>query len=330
MKKTIAIILSVITLFGVFGVTSSAASYKATWTLNASADGRSYGSADTVYVSPGDKVTVTLSFANNYYAGPLCAQIFYSSPFFAGAENLGFNKSGKLYATTGNTVTFADWSSIAAGNRDAGWPVYSADKLAEYKASHHFLKINMVPNAMVTQTAAKSINEVLLTMRFTVSSSAKNGQSGEIEIPVESMRTSSNKFGNLYCGIYTDGDMTKSPLQYSDSQTFDCSKAKLRFVVSDGAVSVDPQNVTMNYKSSLPLTATVNRGSVKTVNWKSSDTNVVTVDNNGKLTAVGKGTATVTATTTDGKYTGSCEVKVKYSFIQIIIIYVLFGFIWYK
>ncbi|MBQ7548458.1 MAG: Ig-like domain-containing protein [Clostridia bacterium] len=330
MKRIIAILLSVITLFGVFVVASSAASYKATWTLNASAGGSSYGSADTIYVSPGEKVSVTLSFANNYYAGPLCAQIFYSSPFFTGAENLGFNKSGRLYATTGNTVTYADWDSIAASNREAGWPVYPADKLADYKANHRFLKINMIPNVMVTQTAAKSVDEVLLTMRFTVSSSAKNGQSGEIEIPVETMRTSSNKFGNLYCGIYTDGDMTKSPIQYSDSLTFDCTKAKLRFVVSDDAVSIDPQTVTMNYKSTLPLTATVNKGSVKTVNWTSSNTDVVTVDSNGNIKAAGKGTATVTATTTDGKYSGSCEVKVKYSLIQIIIIYVLFGFIWYK
>ena len=49
--------------------------------------------------------------------------------------------------------------------------------------------------------------------------------------------------------------------------------------------------------------------------WKSSDTSVVTVDNNGIVTAVGNGTATITATTTDG--TGrkaTCQITVEHRY----------------
>jgi uncharacterized protein YjdB len=42
--------------------------------------------------------------------------------------------------------------------------------------------------------------------------------------------------------------------------------------------------------------------SLKTVTWESSDDSVATVDENGKVTAVGDGTATITVTSKDGGY----------------------------
>ena len=48
----------------------------------------------------------------------------------------------------------------------------------------------------------------------------------------------------------------------------------------------------------------------QTVAWTSSNPEIVTVDTNGKITAVKNGVATITATTQDGNYTASCEVLV--------------------
>ena len=50
--------------------------------------------------------------------------------------------------------------------------------------------------------------------------------------------------------------------------------------------------------------------SEKTVTWASSDKTVATVDQNGKVTAVGVGTATITVLTKDGGYTDTCTVTV--------------------
>ena len=47
------------------------------------------------------------------------------------------------------------------------------------------------------------------------------------------------------------------------------------------------------------------------VTWKSSDENVVTVDEKGKVTAVGNGTATITVTSVSGNYTATVAVTVK-------------------
>ena len=49
----------------------------------------------------------------------------------------------------------------------------------------------------------------------------------------------------------------------------------------------------------------------QSVKWASSNTSVVTVDNSGLVTAVGKGDATVTVSTEDGKHSCVCDVSVK-------------------
>ena len=49
--------------------------------------------------------------------------------------------------------------------------------------------------------------------------------------------------------------------------------------------------------------------------WKSSNTSVATVNDNGKITGVGSGTATVTATTSDGKYSDKISVTVRKKYV---------------
>lgn len=77
-------------------------------------------------------------------------------------------------------------------------------------------------------------------------------------------------------------------------------------------VTLDKEAVTIVGAKSTKLTATVapESASDKDVTWASSDTTVATVDANGTVAAVGKGEATVTATTADGKHSAACIVTV--------------------
>ena len=58
----------------------------------------------------------------------------------------------------------------------------------------------------------------------------------------------------------------------------------------------------------------------KEVTWKSSNTDVVTIDNNGVITAKGYGDAVITVTTVDGNYSDNCDVNVS-EFITYTITY---------
>ena len=68
---------------------------------------------------------------------------------------------------------------------------------------------------------------------------------------------------------------------------------------------------------------------IESVSYESSNTNVATVDEDGAVYAAGIGTATITAKTADGAVSATCKVTVSYSTIQWIIVYLLFGWIWY-
>ena len=77
-------------------------------------------------------------------------------------------------------------------------------------------------------------------------------------------------------------------------------------------VSLNKKVLSLNGGESETLIAIVSpeNSTNKAVTWKSSDITVATVDNNGKVTAITRGTATVTVTTEDGKFTDTCEVSV--------------------
>ncbi len=98
--------------------------------------------------------------------------------------------------------------------------------------------------------------------------------------------------------------------------------------------SVDIDDISMNYKDSATITPNISydEGIKYTVTYSSSDTDVATVDENGNIYATGKGDATITCTVTDeygNVVTDTCEVEVKYTFGQWLIIIILFGWIWY-
>lgn len=64
-------------------------------------------------------------------------------------------------------------------------------------------------------------------------------------------------------------------------------------------------------KATLKATVSPNDANVKTLTWSSSDEAVVSVNQEGEVTALVEGTATISATTTDGSnITANCEVTV--------------------
>lgn len=79
------------------------------------------------------------------------------------------------------------------------------------------------------------------------------------------------------------------------------------------SITLSASSATLTEGDTLAITATVlpNNAADKSVIWSSSNSNVATVDNAGKATAIAPGTATITATANDSSgVRASCEVTV--------------------
>jgi len=88
--------------------------------------------------------------------------------------------------------------------------------------------------------------------------------------------------------------------------------AGIEVLVPVTGISLDQHTKTLPQGTFFQLTATVapSDASDKSVTWSTSDPSVAVVYSDGTVTAVGPGTATITATTNDGAFTDTCLVTV--------------------
>ncbi|WP_195269531.1 Ig-like domain-containing protein [Eubacterium sp. 1001713B170207_170306_E7] len=84
-------------------------------------------------------------------------------------------------------------------------------------------------------------------------------------------------------------------------------------------VSLDKNTLELKAGDTQALTATVtpDYAADKTITWSSSNEAVATVNADGTIEAIGKGTADITVTTTDGQKTATCVLTVKEDIAQI-------------
>ncbi len=90
------------------------------------------------------------------------------------------------------------------------------------------------------------------------------------------------------------------------------AKCKVTVVIPVTGVALDVSKVTLKVGKTKTLKATVtpSNATVTKVVWTSSNPAVAKVNSSGKITAVKKGKATITATTADGGFTATCAVTV--------------------
>lgn len=111
------------------------------------------------------------------------------------------------------------------------------------------------------------------------------------------------------------GNATITVTTVDGNFTATCDVTVAAAVIAVTGVEVSPATDTISLADTpaqVTLTATVAPADAtnKNVAWSSSDTAVATVDDDGVVTALTIGTATITATTEDGSFTDTCEITV--------------------
>lgn len=107
------------------------------------------------------------------------------------------------------------------------------------------------------------------------------------------------------------GDATITVTTVDGSFTATCAVTVSAATVAVTGVTVSPTSDSIAVSETLTLTATVapENATNKAVTWSTSEATVATVED-GVVTGVSAGTATITVTTVDGSFTDTCEVTV--------------------
>ncbi len=116
-------------------------------------------------------------------------------------------------------------------------------------------------------------------------------------------------------------------IDFTIENTSLCAKTKLSVVMPEDTsvtgVLLDCYSLSLKKNDTKQLSATVlpSNAEEKTVSWHSSNEMVVTIDENGLVTAINPGNATISVTTRDGNYQAFCDIEVyihKYKYNPVV------------
>lgn len=95
-------------------------------------------------------------------------------------------------------------------------------------------------------------------------------------------------------------------------KTATCTVTVTNSEIKVTGIQLDEKSLALKLKESKKLKATISpeNATNKNISWSTNTSGVATVDNSGTITAKGTGSAIITATTEDGKYTATCTVSV--------------------
>lgn len=108
------------------------------------------------------------------------------------------------------------------------------------------------------------------------------------------------------------GETTITVTTKDGNKTANCNVIVVSEIISVTGISIEPATLTLSLDSTYTLIANVEPANTtnKSVIWNSTDASIVSVDNNGTITAHAPGETTITATTVDGNHTANCVVTV--------------------
>ena len=244
----------------------------------------------------------------------------------ASINELNLNYMGSPFSTrSGSSETVANKDTYCIPAYIDGYEVASIEDNIQIKNKNAIGNL-YIPNTVISVGKnafenCENITKVIIPASVTtIANDAFNGCKNIKEVVYEGTK---EQWDEINFGKNNDS-IIDSKIKFNSSQDN----------IESNVNSVSVSDITLNYKKSATIKPTIKAddGAKYTVKYSSSNTKVATVDENGKVYAAKKGSATITCTVTDSNgntVSDTCKVTVKYSFGQWLIKILLFGWIWY-
>lgn len=178
-----------------------------------------------------------------------------------------------------------------------------------------------VPTTAINVTSEKTSIAIGETVQLSVEFTPSNATDRAIDWSIESgaeYATLNDVTGEI-TGTADGTVVVKAQCgQFTDTITLTIGNGTTTTVAVE-SVSLNKTSLSLTVDGSETLIATVLPSSAtnKDVTWSSSAEGVAKVDGNGKVTAVGEGTAKITVTTADGGFTAQCTVTVSAAYTTV-------------
>lgn len=237
----------------------------------------------------------------------VCRQVSslgYSCSSFVGDMSTGF--SGNLGFSLPDDWAFDQFATVSLGSGDG---LIEIDKNAFSGHDHGVSKLNTPVTKVTVSPATAAIKEgekLSLTATVSPENAVEKGVMWSTSNPSVAVVTN---------GVVTGkkaGAATITATTISGNKTATSVVTVTAPTVVPTSVKLDKATLALTKSQSSTLKATVSPSNAanKKVTWKSSDTKIATVSTGGNVKGVASGTATITATTADGKKTATCTVTV--------------------
>ncbi len=226
-----------------------------------------------------------------------------ASPVVAGVVALMLTANPDLTVVEVKDILYDTAVDLGTTGRDDYFGYGRVDAQAAVLAAEALTHVTSVSLNKSTMGLEYGASDTLTATVYPVDADNKNVTWDSSDTGVATVDAS----GNVDAVDY--GTTTITVTTEDGGHTDTCEVTVIKHV--DG-VTLNKETTSLYVGDEETLTATVSPSdaSDKSVSWSSDNTDAATADSSGKVTAVGKGTATITATTVDGNFTDTCEVTV--------------------
>ncbi|MBQ8227674.1 MAG: dockerin type I repeat-containing protein [Clostridia bacterium] len=229
--------------------------YEADFSLTVSVNGAEVKTIkDYIYVYDTDVLDVGLNLKTNedFYAGPLSAEIHYTDSFLE-YNDFDWNEYSRFYSAC-----------------------KSYSNLSLYQEEISFLKLDMIPTTDDCVKAPNLLNECLINIQLVAN--GKRDDVAQVYLDESTIRNRSNPFGSTYFACYTDnGDLAGNRYDFGSEIYLDFSKASIKFKITDSGDVNSDKRITSSDSLLIMQMAT----GIKSLD--SHQAIVADVDSNGKV-----------------------------------------------